>query len=78
MSTSMPNSPARVDERVDERVVDAFIAFLDEFYMTREDCRTSEVASAFLQGLRNRMAGNMWPAGWTDAEIAARILQKST
>lgn len=77
MSSIMPNSPARVDERVDERVVDAFIAFLDEFYMTREDRRTSEAASAFLQGLRSRMAGDMWPAGWTDAEIAERIVQKS-
>jgi hypothetical protein len=68
MSNSRPQA--------DKGAVDAFIAFLDEFYMTREDRRTEEVARVFLQGLRSRMAEDMWPAGWSDAEIAARIVRK--
>lgn len=56
--------------RADRKWVDAFIAFLREFDMTREHEETKASALAFLRHLKRSMTADYWPPGWTTDEIA--------
>lgn len=63
--------------RADRKRVDAFMAFLREFYMTREHEETEASAREFLRELKGTMSADFWPPGWTTDEIARYLFESN-
>ena len=64
--------------RADRKRVDAFIAFLREFYMMREHEETEASARAFLRELEGSMSAEYWPPGWTTDEISRYLAESKS